>query len=82
MYECLGLFEIVVTLAAMKKRNRESASPSIPNSKKLNHTMNGIESPKRDGVNKPKPYLVVISIFYFNIFFMFAFSVQNFDTYT
>ncbi|CAL2233096.1 unnamed protein product [Prunus armeniaca] len=43
--------------SAMKKRNRESASPSIPNSKKLNHTMSGIESPKRDGVNKPKPYL-------------------------
>ncbi|CAL8099127.1 unnamed protein product [Prunus armeniaca] len=41
----------------MKKRNRESASPSIPNSKKLNHTISGIESPKRDGVNKPKPYL-------------------------
>ncbi|BBG94824.1 hypothetical protein Prudu_003201 [Prunus dulcis] len=35
--------------SAMKKRNRESASPSIPNSKKLNHAMSGIESPKRDG---------------------------------
>ncbi|VVA22426.1 PREDICTED: CISIN_1g003719mg [Prunus dulcis] len=43
--------------SAMKKRNRESASPSIPNSKKLNHAMSGIESRKRDGVNKPKPYL-------------------------
>ncbi|XP_068313058.1 uncharacterized protein [Pyrus communis] len=45
--------------SAMKKRNRESASParSLPNAKKVSHTMRGSESPKRDGVNKSKPYL-------------------------
>ncbi|KAM1434390.1 hypothetical protein ACFX13_043199 [Malus domestica] len=45
--------------SAMKKRNRESASParSLPNAKKVNHTMSGIKSPKGDGVNKSKPYL-------------------------
>lgn len=77
----LCLFEIVYALAAMKKRSRESASParSLPNAKKVSHTMRGIESPKRDGVNKSKPYLVVISICYFDFFVMFAFSVRNSD---
>ncbi|XP_037494944.1 uncharacterized protein LOC105635347 isoform X2 [Jatropha curcas] len=40
--------------SAMKKRNRESISPPLPDSKKLNHSTGGVESPKRVGVKKSK----------------------------
>ncbi|XVE94566.1 hypothetical protein REPUB_Repub02eG0020000 [Reevesia pubescens] len=40
--------------SAMKKRGRESISPPLPDSKKLNHTFAGVESNKKDGVKKPK----------------------------
>ncbi|GLU04572.1 hypothetical protein SLE2022_217100 [Rubroshorea leprosula] len=39
--------------SAMKKRNRESVSPPLPDTKRLNHTLGG-ESPQKDGINKPK----------------------------
>lgn len=45
------------TLTAMKKRSRESISPPLPDSKRLNHT-SGIKSYKRDGAKKPKPSMV------------------------
>ncbi|XP_022769167.1 uncharacterized protein LOC111312805 isoform X2 [Durio zibethinus] len=40
--------------SAMKKRGCESISPPLPDSKKLNHTLGGGESHKKDGVKKPK----------------------------
>ncbi|XP_062164014.1 uncharacterized protein LOC133870807 isoform X2 [Alnus glutinosa] len=40
--------------SAMKKRNRESVSPPLPDSKKLNHTVSGVESHVKNGVRKPK----------------------------
>ncbi|XP_059459880.1 uncharacterized protein LOC132189248 isoform X3 [Corylus avellana] len=40
--------------SAMKKRNRESISPPLPDSKKLNHTVSGVESHVKNGVKKPK----------------------------
>ncbi|XWS25904.1 hypothetical protein CRYUN_Cryun27aG0107400 [Craigia yunnanensis] len=40
--------------SAMKKRGRESISPALPDSKKLNHTLGGVQSHKKDGVKKPK----------------------------
>ncbi|KAJ0086442.1 hypothetical protein Patl1_09549 [Pistacia atlantica] len=40
--------------SAMKKRNRESISPPLPDSKKLNQTMGGVESPKKNGLKKSK----------------------------
>ncbi|XP_061972193.1 uncharacterized protein LOC133694618 isoform X2 [Populus nigra] len=40
--------------SAMKKRNRESISPHVPDSKKLNHPNSGVESPKRDGLKKSR----------------------------
>ncbi|KAL5780685.1 hypothetical protein ACOSQ2_011422 [Xanthoceras sorbifolium] len=42
--------------SAMKKRNRESLSPPLPDSKKLNHTIGlRVEAPpKKDGVKKSK----------------------------
>ncbi|KAF3446778.1 hypothetical protein FNV43_RR11958 [Rhamnella rubrinervis] len=40
--------------SAMKKRSRESISPPLPDSKRLNHT-SGSKSHKKDGVKKPKP---------------------------
>ncbi|EOY15020.1 Uncharacterized protein TCM_034220 isoform 1 [Theobroma cacao] len=40
--------------SAMKKRSRESISPPSPDSQKLNHTLDGVESHKKDGVKKPK----------------------------
>lgn len=51
----IGLM-IVFTLAAMKKRHRESTSPST-NSRKL---MSGTESLNGDGLKNP--YLVLISL--------------------
>ncbi|XP_031283155.1 uncharacterized protein LOC116141822 [Pistacia vera] len=38
----------------MKKRNRESISPPLPDSKKLNQTMGCVESPKKNGLKKSK----------------------------
>ncbi|GAV63616.1 hypothetical protein CFOL_v3_07134 [Cephalotus follicularis] len=40
--------------SAMKKRNRQSVSPPFPDIKKLNQTIFRVESPKKDGVKKPK----------------------------
>ncbi|KAH8509586.1 hypothetical protein H0E87_011367 [Populus deltoides] len=40
--------------SAMKKRNRESISPRVPDSKKLKHPNSGVESPKRDGLKKSR----------------------------
>ncbi|KAI5590056.1 hypothetical protein POPTR_005G238800v4 [Populus trichocarpa] len=40
--------------SAMKKRNRESISPHVPDSKKLNHPNSGVESSKRDGLKKSR----------------------------
>ncbi|XP_044475898.1 uncharacterized protein LOC123203557 isoform X2 [Mangifera indica] len=40
--------------SAMKKRNRKSISPPLPDSKKLNHTMCGVKSPKKNGLKKSK----------------------------
>ncbi|KAB1203664.1 hypothetical protein CJ030_MR8G002770 [Morella rubra] len=41
--------------SAMKKRNRESISPPLPDSKKLNHTISGVEeSPLKNGIKKSK----------------------------
>lgn len=40
--------------SAMKKRGRESISPPLPDSKKLNHTLRGFQSHKKDGVKKAK----------------------------
>ncbi|KAK9270025.1 hypothetical protein L1049_025598 [Liquidambar formosana] len=40
--------------SAMKKRSRESISPPLPDSKKLNHTIDGVESTRKDGVKKSK----------------------------
>ncbi|KAG8654563.1 hypothetical protein MANES_05G147800v8 [Manihot esculenta] len=41
----------------MKKRNLESLSPPFPDSKKLNHSTGGVESPKRVGLKKLKQNL-------------------------
>ncbi|XP_021284272.1 uncharacterized protein LOC110416582 isoform X3 [Herrania umbratica] len=41
-------------LFAMKKRSHESISPPSPDSKKLNHTLDGVELHKKNGVKKPK----------------------------
>lgn len=40
--------------SAMKKRGRESFSPPLPDSKKLNHTVGGVQSHRKAGVKKPK----------------------------
>ncbi|XP_044511292.1 uncharacterized protein LOC123229502 isoform X2 [Mangifera indica] len=40
--------------SAMKKRHRKSISRSLPDSKKLNHTMGGVVSPKKNGLKKSK----------------------------
>ncbi|XP_022772655.1 uncharacterized protein LOC111315300 isoform X3 [Durio zibethinus] len=40
--------------SAMKKRGRESICLPLPDSKKLNHTLGGVQSHKKDGVKKPK----------------------------
>lgn len=40
--------------SAMKKRNRESISQPLPDSKKLNHKISGVESPIKNGVKKSK----------------------------
>ncbi|KAJ6998798.1 hypothetical protein NC653_014836 [Populus alba x Populus x berolinensis] len=40
--------------SAMKKRNRESISPHVPDSKKLKHPNSGVEPPKRDGLKKSR----------------------------
>ncbi|OMO87411.1 hypothetical protein CCACVL1_09054 [Corchorus capsularis] len=40
--------------SAMKKRSRESISPPLPDSKKLNHALGGVESHKKDGGKKSK----------------------------
>ncbi|XP_011045100.1 PREDICTED: uncharacterized protein LOC105140104 isoform X2 [Populus euphratica] len=40
--------------SAMKKRSRESISPHVPDSKKLNNPNSGVESPKRDGLKKSR----------------------------
>lgn len=45
------------TFTAMKKRSRESISPPLPDSKRLNHT-SGLKPHKKDGVKKPKPNMV------------------------
>lgn len=47
------------TFTAMKKRNRESMSPPLPDSKKLNHTIGVVESLKKDGLKKSKLNIVV-----------------------
>lgn len=44
--------------SAMKKRNRESMSPPLPDSKKLNHTIGVVESLKKDGLKKSKLNIV------------------------
>lgn len=48
-----------LTLTAVKKRNPESMSPPLPDSKKLNHTVGEIESLKKDGLKKSKLNIVV-----------------------
>ncbi|KAF8377828.1 hypothetical protein HHK36_031213 [Tetracentron sinense] len=40
--------------SAMNKRNHESISPPLPYAKKLQHTSNGIKSPRVTGVKKSK----------------------------
>ncbi|KDO84854.1 hypothetical protein CISIN_1g003719mg [Citrus sinensis] len=40
--------------SAVKKRNPESMSPPLPDSKKLNHTVGEMESLKKDGLKKSK----------------------------
>ncbi|XP_038717488.1 uncharacterized protein LOC120010739 isoform X1 [Tripterygium wilfordii] len=40
--------------SAMKKRNRESVSPPLPDSKKLNQAIGEAGSPKKDGTKKSK----------------------------
>ncbi|KAF8023582.1 hypothetical protein BT93_F0944 [Corymbia citriodora subsp. variegata] len=40
--------------SAMKKRNRESLSPTLPDSKKTSHSVRGGESHKKNGVKKFK----------------------------
>lgn len=47
-----------ILITAMKKRNLESLSPPFPDSKKLNHSTGGVESPKRVGLKKLKQNLV------------------------
>lgn len=39
---------------AIKKRSRESVSPPFPESRKLNHTANGVELLRKDRVKKSK----------------------------
>lgn len=70
------------TLTAMKKRSRESISPPLPDSKRLNHT-SGIKSHKRDGVKKPKPRTVsfpwlLVQIF---VFVFISLSTKLFTIY-
>ncbi|KAJ4702113.1 Restriction of telomere capping protein [Melia azedarach] len=40
--------------SAMKKRNLDSISPPLPDSRELNHTIGGVESLKKDGLKKSK----------------------------
>ncbi|KAA8537522.1 hypothetical protein F0562_027130 [Nyssa sinensis] len=40
--------------SAMKKRNHESISPPLPDSKKPSHAINGVQLPKKNGVKKFK----------------------------
>lgn len=42
---------VSVEITAVKKRGRESISGD---SEKVNHNMNGMESPQKDGIKKPK----------------------------
>lgn len=44
--------------SAVKKRNPESMSPPLPDSKKLNHTVGEMESLKKDGLKKSKLNIV------------------------
>lgn len=48
-----------LTLTAVKKRNPESMSPPLPDSKKLNHTVGEMESLKKDGLKKSRLNIVV-----------------------
>ncbi|GMI82487.1 hypothetical protein HRI_001918000 [Hibiscus trionum] len=40
--------------SAMKKRGRESISPPLPDSKRTNHTLGGVEVHRKDDLKKPK----------------------------
>ena len=48
----------VFAFTAMKKRSRESVSPPLPEPKKLNNGINGVDTPPKGGVKKSKLNLV------------------------
>jgi hypothetical protein len=64
----------------MKKRNRESISPHVPDSKKLKHPNSGVESPKRDGLKKSR-LNVVISRSQFQFLSSSSFCIKHFNLY-